>query len=307
MAYNTLSFDQRLADNIIHYSLDTLYDANYVFDFLRHLADVAGIELMLTDRHGEKEVVVGDFSHFEIDVVNRPGLKIRVQGRTIAHLYIKEETIDPARAEAIGKLINNTVDILQYIGEQAYGYRESSIYIDELEQTFKSDDARRRNQEKEDPLTGVYNSTYFEQRVSVLDRSEVAPVAVAEFNINDWKVHNDRYGDKGSDRLIKVIAGIIRDASSPDYIIGRTDGDIFVVLMPMPDDGEPERFIADVKKRCISFSDPELVPSVAAGLSYKRNVEESITDKISDAEYLCLEDKLRIKSSDEYKERIRSI
>ncbi len=306
MAYNTISFDQRLSENIKNYSLDTLYGASRVFGFLRHLAQSHGLELMLTDRHGEKEVVVGEFSRFSLDVVNDPGYKIRVQGRTIAHLYVKEESIDPSEAGAIRELIEDTVSLLSYLGEQAYGYRESSIYVDELERSLKPSEERRSGQEKEDPLTGVLNATYFEKRAAIIDRSEIAPVAVVEANINDWKLHNDKLGDEGSDRLIRTVAGILKEEAKPEYVIGRTDGDVFVILITMPADGEAEDYVSRIRSRCDSCEDPYVRPSIAAGLAFKENVEESISDKISDAEYLCLENKLEIKNSAEYMERMQS-
>lgn len=307
MAYNTMSFDQRLSENIVHYSLSTLYDESYVADFLKHLAKTAGVELMLTDRHGEKELVVGDFSHFEIDVVNDPGYKIRVQNRTIAHLFVKKESIDSERSDEICKLIDDTVALLAYLGEQAYGYRESSIYVDELEKKVKHSDERRTNTEKEDPLTGVFNATYFEKRASIIDRSQIAPVAVVEANINDWKLHNDSLGDEGSDRLIRTVADLIKKEARPEYVIGRTDGDVFVILIPMPEDGEAERFVETITNACLTYDDPYIRPSIACGIAYKENVEETIADKISDAEYLMFENKINIKNSAEYKERMGTI
>lgn len=304
MAYNNMSFDKRLDENIKNYQLDTLYDGRYVSDFLKRLARLCGIELLFTDRHGEKVLVEGDFSHFEIDVVNAPGIKIRVHNRTIAHLYIKEESIDPEKKELIDKMISDTVELLEHLGELSYGYRESSIYVDELEKAVRPQTERRTNPEKEDPLTGLFNATYFEKRMNILDRSETAPVAVIEANINDWKIHNDRLGDEGSDRLIRTIADIIREEARPEYVIGRTDGDVFTILIPMPEDGEAQDYVNRIVSRCNSFEDPYIVPSIAVGLAVKENVEEKISDIISDAEYLMLENKLAIKSSPEYKARI---
>ncbi|MCR5594799.1 MAG: GGDEF domain-containing protein [Lachnospiraceae bacterium] len=304
MAYNTMSFDERLSENIKNYSLDTLYDENEVMRLIKHLARFAGVELMLTDRHGEKALVCGDFSHFEIDVVGDPGRKVRVQNRTIAHLYVKEDSIDISRHEEICELVDDLVDLLAYLGEQVYRYKESSIYIDELEGQVKDKIARRSDTEKTDPLTGVFNKTYFDKRVSIIDRSEVAPVAVIEANINDWKIANDNYGDEASDKLIKIIADIIKKEAKDEYVIGRIDGDVFIILIPIPEDGEAEDYVNRIQKACNDHEDPYLTPSIACGLVYKENVEEKIYDKISDAEYLMFENKIEIKASPEYRARL---
>lgn len=304
MAYNTLSFDTRLSDNIKNYSLETLYDEQQVMGLIKHLARYTGAELMLTDRHGEKALVCGDFSHFEIDVVGDPGRRIRVQDRTIAHLYVKEESIAADRRAEVIELIDDLVKLLSYLGEQSYRYREASIYIDALESQVKDAVKARLDHEKDDPLTGVFNKSYFDKRASIIDRSEVAPVAVIEANINDWKIANDNYGDEGSDRLIKLIAGIIKNEAKDEYVIGRTDGDVFVILIPMPEDGEAEDYVNRIQSVCNNYDDPYLTPSIACGLAYKENVEETIEDKISDAEYLMFENKLEIKNSPEYQQRL---
>lgn len=307
MAYDkVLSFDTRIKNNIKNYSLDTIYDSKQVGEYLRHLSRLLGIELMLTDRHGEKSVVVGNFGTDKLDVMADPGIKVRVLDRTVAHLYIKEESIDGSREDEIREMIADTVRFLEILGEQSYKYKESSIYVDELEQMVKRSDERRHHSEKEDPLTGVLNKSYFNKRVAILDRSETVPVAIIEVNINDWKKANDKYGDEGSDRLIQIIAEIVKNESKPEYIIGRVDGDVFIVLIPIPEDGEAEAFVGRIQMACNNYEDEQLAPSVACGLVYKENVEETIDAKISDAEYLMFENKFDIKNSSDYIARANS-
>ena len=71
--------------------------------YLGSLAEVLGISLLLTDRHGEKEIVIGDsFVGFHPDVVNEPGRKLRIQNRTIGHLYVKALT--PPRMRGLWRI-----------------------------------------------------------------------------------------------------------------------------------------------------------------------------------------------------------
>ncbi len=62
-----------------------------------------------------------------------------------------------------------------------------------------------------------------------LDDLSVAPVAVVNANINDWKFVNDHFGDEESDRLIRTIADILKQEAKPDYVIGSVDGDVFIM------------------------------------------------------------------------------
>ena len=140
--------------------------------------------------------------------------------------------------------------------------------------------------------------------MEVIDRSEVVPVAVVNVNINDWKFVNDHFGDEESDRLIKTIADILKKEAKPDYIIGRVDGDVFITLIPMAEDGEAEAYCANVQEACLNYEDAILAPSVACGVVYKTNVEEQIQDILPDAEYEMFNNKFEIKNAPGYRERL---
>lgn len=298
------SFENRVSDNITNYDLDTLYDTKILHSYFRNVSELLGIDIMLTNRDGNQILCAGDFKEFKLDVVENPGTKIMVKNRTVAHLYIKDENISEDKKGLLKKYIDDTCKLLVFMGTQSYLAKEGELYIDELETSAKEAAERKANAEKIDALTEVFNATYFKKRMEIIDRSEVAPVAVIEVNINDWRYANDNFGDEGSDRLIKIISDIIRNEAKPEYVIGRVDGDVFVVLIPIPEDGEAEEYIGRIKTACNEYDDQKLSPSVACGLVYKQNVEENISDLISDAEYLMFEDKLEIKASLEYQRRL---
>lgn len=175
-------------------------------------------------------------------------------------------------------------------------------YMEELE---GKDEAKQKEQaSRMDELTGVFANDYFEKRMQIVDRSEVVPVAVIEININDWKYANDHYGDEESDRLIRIIADIVRKEANPYFVIGRIDGDVFGVLIPMVEEGEAEDYARRIKERCVNYEDEKLAPSVAIGIVYKNNIEQSVQDLFSDAQYEMFEDKLAMKQEPGYRERL---
>lgn len=175
-------------------------------------------------------------------------------------------------------------------------------YMEELE---GKDEAKQKEQaSRMDELTGVFANDYFEKRMQIVDRSEVVPVAVIEININDWKYANDHYGDEESDRLIRIIADIVREEANPYFVIGRIDGDVFGVLIPMVEEGEAEDYARRIKERCVNYEDEKLAPSVAIGIVYKNNIEQSAQDLFSDAQYEMFEDKLAMKQEPGYRERL---
>ena len=300
MGYEAIPYEKRIKDNIRNYSLSNLYDMEMIKKYLINLADMLEINVLLTDRHGEKEIVIGDgFLGFHPQVESEPGRKIRIQNRTIGHLYIKGRD-----KRLIDEMVDGTVALLARLGEEVYLHREGSIYIEELEKQLEDRKHKITQDEREDILTGVYNKIYFESRMKVIDRSEVVPVAVINVNINDWKFANDHFGDEESDRLIKIVADILKEESKPYFMTGRVDGDVFGVLIPMAEDGEAEAFAARVQDRCNSYEDERLAPSVAVGIVYKTNIEEILEDRLSDAEYEMFNNKFEVKNAPGYRERL---
>ena len=304
MDYKAIPFEKRIKENIRNYALDNLYHIDTLTEYCKALCQVADLEILLTERHGEKVVSVGNFAGFTPDVVGEPGRKIRVYGRTIAHLYTRTDKVPEEKLAQTEKLLNELAAMLSQWGEEAYLHTESSIYLDELEEQIGVQHIQTARGEKEDVLTGVYHKLYFEERMKVIDRAEVVPVAVINVNINDWKFVNDHFGDEESDRLIKTIADILKQEAKPDYVIGRIDGDVFITLIPMAEDGEAEDYCDRVQKACLNYEDPILAPSVACGLVYKTNVEEVLQNKLPDAEYEMFNNKFEVKNAPGYRERL---
>ncbi len=299
MAFGIVSLEKRLKDNIRSYSTDQLYDMKKLTDYLEAVSAVTHMGLLLVDRHGEKAVSAGDFTGFEPDVVNEPGLKIRVSNRTVAHLYVKDAVSEENRrlAEAIA-------EHLTQLAANTYEKMETSIYADELEERLEKEQYQVKHGEKKDALTGTLSSTYFENRAKIIDRSDVVPVAVICANINDWKYVNDRFGDEESDRLIRVVAEILRREAKDEYVIGRCGGDFFCVLIPLVEDGEAEDYCSRVQKSCEMYEVDKIAPSVACGYVFKTNVEQTVSELLSDAEYEMFNNKLEMKNAPGYRERL---
>lgn len=304
MGYDAIPYDKRIKENIRNYSLSNLYNMESIKKYLSSLAQVFQINILLTDRHGEKEIVIGDsFLGFHPDVINEPGRKLQVQGRTVGHLYVND--LSGGRDNHLmNAMVDGTVELLAKLGEETYLHRESSIYLEELEKQLEDKTHKVKGSEREDVLTGVFNKFYFESKMKVIDRSEIIPVAVLNVNINDWKYANDHFGDEESDRLIRIVADILKEEAGSYFVIGRIDGDVFGVLIPMAEDGEAESYAVKIQERCMTYEDPHLAPSVAVGIVYKTNIEETLEEKLSDAEYEMFENKFNIKNSEGYRQRL---
>ena len=304
MAYKTIPFEKRIKDNIKNYAPDKLFPVENLTEYFKAFAKACGVEILLTDRHGERLISTGDFSNFNGDVVANPGRKVRVCDRTVGHLYCRFDDVEDSGKVIFDLMLDQLVALLERLGEQTYLFTESSLYIDELEDKEKTQQQIRIHSEKLDPLTGVFNKLYFEKRMGIIDRAEIIPVGVVNININDWKYVNDHFGDEESDRLIRLVANLIRTESKAEYVVGRVDGDVFVTLIPMAEDNEAEEFARRVQAACLASEDAILSPSVACGVIYKSNVEQHLEDLLSDAEYEMFRNKLEIKNAPGYRERL---
>ncbi|MDD2972616.1 MAG: GGDEF domain-containing protein [Lachnospiraceae bacterium] len=305
MEYGVLSLEKRLKENIKNYHIGDLFSMKQLQEYLKCISTMANVSLLLTERHGEKAVVIGEFVTSGLDVVENPGRKVRVHGRTVGHLYSINQNDRPDTKENTEAFLDILVEQLAEQAAKSYEQMELSIYVDDLEARLEKERYQAKHGEKHDMLTGVFSKNYFNNRVRVIERSEVIPVAVICANINDWKYVNDTYGDGESDRLIKVVADILRKESKPEYVIGRVDGDVFEVLIPMAEKDEAESYCTKVQSACDRFKDDKLTPSVACGIVIRTNVEQSLEDLYSDAEYEMFQNKFEIKNAPGYQERLQ--
>lgn len=301
MAFGLVPLEKRLKDNIRNYSLDQIFDIGQLSEFLENMYGFSGISILIVDRYGEKAASAGNFVGFKPDTAGAPGKKVQVEGRTIAHVYTKEEEMADKTKAA---MVDSFVAWLTGYGQKSYEAIELSLYAEDLEQRLEKEQFQVKHGEKTDALTGVLNSTHFDDKMQVVDRSQVVPVALICANINDWKYVNDHYGDEESDRLIQIVASILQEEARPEYIIGRCGGDFFHILIPVAEDEEAKDYCDRVQKRCLEFEDDHLAPSVACGYVLKYNVEQELSQLVSDAEYEMFNNKFEIKNAPGYRERL---
>lgn len=300
MEKETGRLEKRVKENIVNYTMRMLLGEKELEVFLDSMADILDADIILTGREGNVVVQSAGADH---GIIDDKGRVLIIQGRTVGQLYAVKRTKEPftPKEEA---LLDATKELLRKLGRQTFLYKETTLYIDEKENNQDTGKALY-HLEKEDGLTGVFNKFSFEERLQVIDRSQTVPVALLYANINDWKFVNDNYGDDESDRLIQVIAGILKQEAKEDYVIGRVDGDVFQVLILLAEEGEAEEYKRRVQAACLAFEDDYLAPAVAIGIQYKTNVEESLTEKVSDAEYEMFQDKFDLKNAPGYQERLR--
>lgn len=250
----------------------------------------------------------GDFDGFKPDVVNKPGNKIRVKGRTVCHIYAKYDNVADEDLESAKKLLNAYIKTLENCSEKSYLASEQAVYIDELEQQVEKDAYQAKHSGQNDPLTGMLNRNCFISQMKELADREIVPTAAICVNINDWKFVDDNFDEEESDRLIVIVANILREkakeAGLDKAVIGRVEGDVFHILLPLTEEDEAKNYCSKIQQACNQFEDDKLAPSIAVGCVMRTNVEESFKNILSDAEYAMLENKFEIKNAPGYRARL---
>ena len=132
------AFAQRLEINSRNYSPRVLFDMKAAGEMLSGLYEVFGLHTLMTDRHGDILMSYGDFEGFVPDVVNKPGNKIRVKGRTVCHIYAKYDAVATEQKNVVEKLLNAYIKTLEGYASKSYLSSEQAVYIDELEQELEN-------------------------------------------------------------------------------------------------------------------------------------------------------------------------
>ena len=303
-----IAFEQRLEQNSKNYSPKDLFHLEDAEEMLSQLKESYGLDTLMTDRHGSILMTKGDFDSFKPDVVNKPGNKIRVKGRTVCHIYAKYDNVADEDLESAKKLLNAYIKTLENCSEKSYLASEQAVYIDELEQQVEKDAYQAKHSGQNDPLTGMLNRNCFISQMKELADREIVPTAAICVNINDWKFVDDNFDEEESDRLIVIVANILREkareAGLDKAVIGRVEGDVFHILLPLTEEDEAKNYCSKIQQACNQFEDDKLAPSIAVGCVMRTNVEESFKNILSDAEYAMLENKFEIKNAPGYRARL---
>ena len=107
-----------------------------------------------------------------------------------------------------------------------------------------------------DPLTGLFNRTYFDTELERLIRSRSFPVSIVMADVDGLKKVNDTHGHAAGDRMLKTAATAMLDAFRSEDVLARIGGDEFAVLLPNTDEAAAKGAV-DRAKNCLATIEPE--------------------------------------------------
>lgn len=108
-----------------------------------------------------------------------------------------------------------------------------------------------RHQALTDPLTGLPNRRYFDQRLSEEIRRSMRyqhPFALMIMDLNGFKEINDRFGHPAGDAVLKQLAALLRGALRDTDFMARYGGDEFAFLLPETSIEDAQKVIQNLQK-----------------------------------------------------------
>lgn len=110
-----------------------------------------------------------------------------------------------------------------------------------------------------DALTGLYNRTYFEEQMRLLEKNRrCQPVGIILCDIDGLKLVNDTLGHEAGDNLLTAAAQVLRSSFRQGDIIARIGGDEFAVLLPNNDRPNLARASRRIKEAVARYNQGEV-------------------------------------------------
>ena len=150
-----------------------------------------------------------------------------------------------------------------------------------------------------DVLTELANRRHFTDRANRLlarCRRENAPAALLVFDIDRFKLINDRYGHAAGDHVLCRLAALCREVLRPDDLIARWGGEEFVALLPRLEldaaSGIAERLRRAVAGMLIRLGEVDFGFTISIGL-VACGPDETLEELINRADGVLYEAKLQ--------------
>ncbi len=164
---------------------------------------------------------------------------------------------------------------LQGLGERVTSMeREALDYRDKLEQ--------QRHKALLDPLTGLPNRAAWNERLA-LEHGRLQQTGtgllLAILDLDHFKSINDTYGHQAGDKVLKIIANVLRKGLRGDDFIARFGGEEFALLMPGSDLSGGSRLLerlrAAVEQCPFHFRGERVTVTMSAGVAVFKSGENA--------------------------------
>ena len=150
-----------------------------------------------------------------------------------------------------------------------------------------------------DALTGLYNRTYFEQKMLSLESSESVPVAMMICDLDGLKFLNDTLGHKIGDNVLIKAAQVLENCCGEESILSRIGGDEYAIIIQNSTQSQVESVYVCIKQELTEHSRnfPDMPIYMSLGFAIRQEASMSMTDLFREADNNMYREKLHSQQS----------
>jgi diguanylate cyclase (GGDEF)-like protein/PAS domain S-box-containing protein len=169
-------------------------------------------------------------------------------------------------------------------------------YVNDLRATQKTNSMLRRMQQLEvlaytDVLTGAHNRRFFMECAEKEFKNctnNGTPFSIVMFDIDFFKLVNDRYGHAVGDEVLKILVSRVYNVLKRDTIVARYGGEEFVVMLPDVGRDAAEsvawRINKAIQKQHFYIDGLTIPITISLGVSTNNSNCETVLDVINNAD-----------------------
>ncbi|MCK4259462.1 MAG: diguanylate cyclase [Halanaerobiales bacterium] len=145
-----------------------------------------------------------------------------------------------------------------------------------------------------DPVTGLYNRTYFENEMLNYENEDGKSLGIILCDVDGLKVINDSMGHQIGDKLLKTVAEVLKKSLSVGGVVVRIGGDEFAILFSKTDQNSIEKVCHQIKETIKKYNEinPQVPLSLSLGYAIGYDQSVSISGLFKEADDNMYRDKL---------------
>jgi len=247
--------------------------------FADYLKEVDGALLQI------KQAWVSLIEGQQLQVVDQKEIKLRLQKQE-AQLLVdleKIEEIDVLKSSVAShvKDLSATIGLVERVEIQTARTGEDLVTLqaqfDDLQAKhalLQQELEQQRHKATHDTLTSLPNRAAYNQRIHeelIRWRRYQRPLCIAVTDIDHFKRFNDNYGHQTGDRVLKIIAKILRQRLREVDFVARYGGEEFVLVLPETDANSAHKVLNQIREAIagahFKFKDEPVSLSASFGIA----------------------------------------
>lgn len=253
--------------SMVTYSSSNIYD---IFGWKPE--DLIGNSILDKIHYEDRDHIIKTCSILSRPLGFKKKIEIRYSCRDGDFKHVEATTVNLMEDPTIGGLLINFHDITETKNRE-----EKILYLNNY-----------------DTLTAVYNRSFFERQMEEIDIEENLPISVISADIDGLKATNDSLGHLEGDKLLKIVASILKESCKKEDTVARVGGDEFYILLANTDSKAAKNIIRRINLKCQEYnitSSQAYYISVSLGSSTRYTMEKPLESCLKIADDNMYEDK----------------